>query len=74
MKKILALLLLLPATLTLAEEGWPTWGGPPGASKYSSLDQINRDNVKDLEVAWTYRSGDFTGAMAQISELESAIG
>jgi len=65
MKKILALLLLLPATLTLAEEGWPTWGGPPGASKYSTLDQINRDNVQDLEVAWTYRTGDFTGPMAR---------
>ena len=45
-------------------EGWPTWGGPPGGSKYSPLTQINKDNVKDLEVAWTYRTGDFEGKMA----------
>ena len=46
-------------------EGWPTWGGPPGGSKYSPLDQINRDNVKDLEIAWTYRTGDYEGPMAR---------
>ncbi len=57
-------LILILASAAAAEEGWPTWGGPPGASKYSSLDQINRDNVKDLEVAWTHRTGDFEGPMA----------
>jgi len=29
------------------------------------LKQINRDNVTDLEVAWTYRTGDFEGKMAR---------
>jgi quinoprotein glucose dehydrogenase len=62
---LLIVILVLPFSQTFAEEGWPTWGGPAGASKYSSLDQINRDNVKDLEVAWTYRTGDLTGPMAR---------
>ena len=60
----LAAILILTSTSAFAE-GWPTWGGPPGASKYSKLDQINRDNVKDLEIAWTHRTGDFTGRMGR---------
>ncbi|HEY3120574.1 MAG TPA: PQQ-binding-like beta-propeller repeat protein [Vicinamibacteria bacterium] len=35
--------------------GWPTYGGPDGI-RYSALDQINRDSVRRLEVAWTYDS------------------
>lgn len=37
---------------------WPTFGGQPEGAQYSALDQINRDNVGDLELAWTYHSGD----------------
>ncbi len=37
---------------------WPIYRGGAEAIQYSSLDQVNRDNVGDLEVAWIYRSGD----------------
>jgi quinoprotein glucose dehydrogenase len=37
---------------------WPAWGGDAGGLKWSPLTQITRDNVDDLEVAWTYRHGD----------------
>lgn len=37
---------------------WPTYGGQPGGSQYSSIRQINRSNVRELKVAWTYNSGD----------------
>lgn len=37
---------------------WTRSQGENGARRYSSLRQITRDNVRDLEVAWTYRSGD----------------
>lgn len=49
-----------PATTLTAEQAssWPTYGGQPGGTQYSSLDQINADNVDDLEVAWTFRTGD----------------
>jgi quinoprotein glucose dehydrogenase len=40
-------------------EGWPTWGGDPGGSRYSRLDEITPENVTDLEVAWSFRTGDF---------------
>ena len=36
---------------------WPVYGGTDSL-QFSPLDQINRDNVDDLGVAWTYRSGD----------------
>jgi quinoprotein glucose dehydrogenase len=37
---------------------WSVFGGGPDNIHYSSLDQINRDNVHSLEVAWTFDSGD----------------
>jgi quinoprotein glucose dehydrogenase len=37
---------------------WPEARGDKGASRYSPLDQIRRDNVQRLRVAWIYRSGD----------------
>ncbi|MCS5491497.1 PQQ-binding-like beta-propeller repeat protein [Algoriphagus limi] len=39
---------------------WSYYGGPADGTRYSSLQQINRDNVANLEVAWTYRTGDAT--------------
>ena len=29
---------------------WPTYGGDLGSTKYSPLDQIDRDNFGDLEI------------------------
>ncbi len=37
---------------------WETVGGDPGITRYSELDQVNTTNVSQLEVAWTYQSGD----------------
>ena len=41
--------------------GWPAYGGGPESLRYSALDQINRDNVGRLQVAWTYDSGEEGG-------------
>ena len=38
--------------------GWTRSQGDNGARRYSTLAQINRQNVSRLEVAWTFRSGD----------------
>jgi quinoprotein glucose dehydrogenase len=35
---------------------WPHWGADHGNTKYSPLDQITRDNVKDLRIAWRWKS------------------
>lgn len=39
---------------------WTVTGGDKANSKYSSLDQINKENVHKLEVVWEYRTGDNT--------------
>src|SRR3984957_2260563 len=33
---------------------WPAYGGAPENTHYSSLEQINRSNVKKLAVAWNF--------------------
>lgn len=37
---------------------WPAYGGTYAAQRFSSLTQIDRDNVSQLERAWEYRTGD----------------
>lgn len=37
--------------------GWRTYLGDAASSQYSTLDKIDRSNVGQLEVAWTYQSG-----------------
>ncbi|WP_426024254.1 membrane-bound PQQ-dependent dehydrogenase, glucose/quinate/shikimate family [Brevundimonas sp. PWP3-1b1] len=40
---------------------WPAYGGTDSAQRYSPLNQINKDNVGQLERAWTFRTGDLPG-------------
>lgn len=40
---------------------WTVSHGDGAATRYSSLDQINRSNVSQLRQAWTYHSGDGVG-------------
>ncbi|MEZ5398317.1 MAG: pyrroloquinoline quinone-dependent dehydrogenase [Bryobacteraceae bacterium] len=37
---------------------WGVYGGDHGASRFSLLDQIRRDNVAKLKPAWTHSTGD----------------
>ena len=37
---------------------WHAYLGGADSSQYSSLDQINKKNVSQLQVAWTYPTGD----------------
>jgi quinoprotein glucose dehydrogenase len=49
--------LCLSASLAIAQKtphDWPIYGGTPNNNHYSPLAQINRENVKQLQVAWTY--------------------
>ena len=50
-----------PAAAAVAPTSWG-YGGGPEQTRYSRLTQINRTNVKQLEVAWTYDTGE-PGAM-----------
>jgi len=44
-----------------AQNNWMSFGQDPGATKFSTLDQITTDNVKNLERAWTFHTGDKSG-------------
>ncbi|WP_159930989.1 PQQ-binding-like beta-propeller repeat protein [Oceanicoccus sp. KOV_DT_Chl] len=35
-------------------QDWPHWGGDEGGSRYSPLQQITKDNIDELTVAWQY--------------------
>lgn len=39
-------------------ENWNVYGGSKNALHYSSLHEIDTDNVNRLQVAWTYHTGD----------------
>ena len=39
-------------------DSWTTYSGDPTGSKYSSLDQINTTNVKNLKLLWSYEAFD----------------
>jgi glucose dehydrogenase len=48
-------------TAAPASREWPAYGGGPASIRYSPLAQIHRGNVRDLQVAWTYDSGEAGG-------------
>jgi len=52
---------------------WRQYGGDPGASRYSPLDQINRSNVKRLKVAWTHHTEDALERPATTIECEPIV-
>ena len=59
---LLALSLALPAQTSSQENrDWPVYGGALENQHYSTLTQINKTNVKHLEVAWTFDTGETGG-------------
>ncbi len=57
------------------QKDWAHYGNTEGGSRFAALDQINRDNVNKLKVAWTYRTGDVAisdgnGAEDQLTPLQ----
>jgi quinoprotein glucose dehydrogenase len=36
------------------DKEWPVYGGNYAGNRYSSLDKINKENVSQLEISWTY--------------------
>jgi len=57
------LLAQTPGPPTTARGEWPTYGGDLGSSKYSPLDQINKDNFARLKIAWRAKTPDASLSM-----------
>jgi quinoprotein glucose dehydrogenase len=49
---------------------WRAYRGEEASTGYSPVDQINRDNVKSLEVAWTWKFDNY-GTAAQTATTET---
>lgn len=61
------------AALSMSGDGdWSQYARDGGGRRYAPFNQINVDNVKDLEVAWTVRTGDIAknGAEDQNTPLQ----
>jgi quinoprotein glucose dehydrogenase len=61
---LMALLLLTTVVCAPAQQGakngeWRYYGGDSGTTKYSSLDQINPANAKDLKIVWQWKAQNF---------------
>jgi quinoprotein glucose dehydrogenase len=54
-----------PAAQTDQSRQWSAYGGGPEQMRHSSLQQINRGNVSQLQVAWTYDNGETGGLQTQ---------
>ncbi|UCB29804.1 glucose/quinate/shikimate family membrane-bound PQQ-dependent dehydrogenase [Duffyella gerundensis] len=47
-----------PAQGTVPAGDWPAYGRTQEGTRYSPLTQINEKNVKDLQQAWSFQTGD----------------
>src|SRR5882672_1717217 len=69
------LLIVLMAILPIiaqqgAKEGqWRAYAAETGSTGYSPLDLINRDNVKNLQVAWTWKFDNFGNTSTEVTPL-----
>ncbi|MCK5471024.1 MAG: PQQ-binding-like beta-propeller repeat protein, partial [Cyclobacteriaceae bacterium] len=53
--------------------GWEVYSGDSKGTKYSALNQINKKNIKDLQLAWTYQTGDMREAPRTTIECNPII-
>src|SRR5271169_5919511 len=51
------------ATAADRPDDWPTYLRDSNGWRYSPLDQINSENVKDLKVAWIHQPGDIQAGL-----------
>ena len=72
-----ALLFALLTTVTPRDAGaqspdasdWGTYGGDQFGTRFSSLAEIDRSNVKSLRVAWTYHTGELGDGFSRDGKL-----
>ncbi|ROL68113.1 pyrroloquinoline quinone-dependent dehydrogenase [Pseudomonas protegens] len=59
------------------QKDWAHWGNTPAGNRFAALDQINKGNIDQLQVAWTFRTGDLpesNGAGAEDQNTPLQIG
>ncbi len=66
-----------PVDAASAQKDWSHYGNSSNNDRFAALDQINVDNVNQLQVAWTFRTGDVpqsTGAGAEDQTTPLQVG
>ncbi|GAB2732420.1 membrane-bound PQQ-dependent dehydrogenase, glucose/quinate/shikimate family [Comamonas sediminis] len=66
-----------PVEAASAQKDWSHYGNSSNNDRFAALDQINVDNVNQLQVAWTFRTGDVpqsTGAGAEDQTTPLQVG
>src|SRR5258705_2063897 len=48
---------------------WRSYAGDNGSSRYAPYDLITRDNVKDLQVAWSWKFDNFGGGSSETTPI-----
>jgi quinoprotein glucose dehydrogenase len=69
-----SLILLIGIIPMLAQQGakegqWRAWAAETGSTGYSTADLINRDNVKNLQIAWTWKFDNFGNTNSETTPL-----
>jgi quinoprotein glucose dehydrogenase len=57
----------------LSNYDWPIYGGTPRNDRSSPLAQINRKNVNQLEVAWTFDTEEIGGLQSSPIEVDGVL-
>jgi quinoprotein glucose dehydrogenase len=68
---MVTLLVLVPL---IAQQGakdgqWRAYASETGSTGYSPLDQINRDNVKNLQAAWSWKFDNFGNTNSEVTPI-----
>ena len=71
--KTSAILLVAVLVSSTHAQNWVSVGGNRGCMRYSPLKQINQDNVKALEIAWIYHTGELNRTRKKIIECTPVI-
>src|SRR6187397_1665078 len=76
--RYVSLFLLLPAVLLVfpisAQQGakqgqWLSYSAENGSTGYSPIDLINRDNVKNLQIAWSWKFDNFGATNTELTPI-----
>src|ERR1700676_9943 len=55
------------------QRDWPVYGGGPEDTPYSPLPQINRSNVAQLQVAWSFDTGETGGLQTSAIVVDGVL-
>ena len=62
----------LPESAKALSQGeWPAYAGTYAAARYSPLTQIDRNNAKNLHIAWRWKSPDMAIQEAEPSSVRA---